>query len=151
MNVGGVPWTTQKNPLMQEGFWNVIMICAVTLLLLLLCFAFPSLYAQIAAWRKKRALRSSSLNRKSIRTVFGRISESGGCVKIWEDGTLKILYKKHVYMSSNYGCSFTTICWSYQRGAISQQWGMWEGLSICSGRHKYCQWLLRLFWIHLLL
>lgn len=67
MNVGGVPWTMQRNPAVKDGFRNVMFLCLALLLLLLLCFLFPSLYARLAAWNKKRAMRRSwSLNRKSF-------------------------------------------------------------------------------------
>ncbi|XP_068655571.1 uncharacterized protein [Aristolochia californica] len=74
MNVGGVPWTGQKDPLLQDGFRSVMLICLATLLLLLLCFAFPSLYARIVSWKRRRTMRRSfSLNRMSFlrRTVLG--------------------------------------------------------------------------------
>ncbi|KAJ6310314.1 hypothetical protein OIU76_015111 [Salix suchowensis] len=72
MNVGGVPWTEQKNPKEKYGFRNVMFVCVGTLALVLLCFLFPVLYTHIAAWRRRMALkRSWSLNRKSFlkRTV----------------------------------------------------------------------------------
>ncbi|KAF8406133.1 hypothetical protein HHK36_008213 [Tetracentron sinense] len=74
MNVGGVPWTGQKNPAIKDGFRNVLFVCFAMLLLVLLCFAFPALYVRIAAWRRQRTLRRSwSLNRKSFlrRTIGG--------------------------------------------------------------------------------
>ncbi|XP_042496277.1 zinc transport protein ZntB-like [Macadamia integrifolia] len=74
MNVGGVPWTGQDDPTIKAGFRNVMILSVVVLLLLLLCFTFPAIYARIAAWRRQRALRRSwSLNRKSFlkRTVRG--------------------------------------------------------------------------------
>ncbi|KAL3580313.1 hypothetical protein D5086_018148 [Populus alba] len=72
MNVGGVPWTEQKNPEEKDGFRNVMFLCVGMLVLLLLCFLFPALYTHIAAWLRRMALkRSWSLNRKSFlkRTV----------------------------------------------------------------------------------
>ncbi|XP_068668998.1 uncharacterized protein [Aristolochia californica] len=86
MNVGGVPWTDQTNPLLQDGFQNVMLISFATLLLLLLCFAFPSLYARIASWKRRRAMRRSiSLNRKSFlrRTLLrDRFQGGGGYVRL---------------------------------------------------------------------
>ncbi|KAF7803794.1 Zinc transport protein ZntB [Senna tora] len=67
MNVGGVPWTGQNNPELKDGFRNVILVCVFMLLLVLLCFLFPTLYSRLAAWRNKNVLgRSWSLNRKSL-------------------------------------------------------------------------------------
>ncbi|KQJ94948.1 uncharacterized protein LOC100834111 [Brachypodium distachyon] len=73
MNVGGVPWTEQnKNPANRDGFVNVMLICAVILLLLLLCFLFPSLYSQVSAWRTRRELtRSSSQNKRHLKPFKG--------------------------------------------------------------------------------
>eukprot|EP00262_Sarcandra_glabra_P014105 TRINITY_DN4045_c0_g1_i2.p1 TRINITY_DN4045_c0_g1~~TRINITY_DN4045_c0_g1_i2.p1 ORF type:complete len:216 (+),score=32.08 TRINITY_DN4045_c0_g1_i2:1-648(+) len=85
MNVGGVPWTGQKDPALKDGFRNVLVLCAAMLLLLLLSFTFPSLYTRISAWRKRRALRRSwSLNRKSFlrRTLLGSGIQGGGYLRI---------------------------------------------------------------------
>lgn len=74
MNVGGVPWTGQRDPKIKDGFRNVILLCVVMLFFLLLCFIVPAVHARIVAWQRKRALkRSWSLNRKSFlkRTVGG--------------------------------------------------------------------------------
>ncbi|KAJ9159244.1 hypothetical protein P3X46_024764 [Hevea brasiliensis] len=83
MNVGGVPWTGQKDPELQDGFRNVMFLCLVMLILLLLCFLFPSLYVRLAAWRRRWATRRSwSFNRKSFlyRTHGGE--ERGGYLRI---------------------------------------------------------------------
>lgn len=85
MNVGGVPWTAQRAPSLDNGFRNVLLICAGILLFLLVCFTFPALYARISAWRRRRALRRSfSLNRKSFlkRGTNGSPSEGRGYVRI---------------------------------------------------------------------
>lgn len=67
MNVGGVPWTGQRDPELVDGFRNVMLVCLATLGLVFLCFLFPFLYSRIAAWRRQRALkRSRSLNRRSF-------------------------------------------------------------------------------------
>lgn len=67
MNVGGVPWTGQRDPNLKDGFLNVMLLCAVMLVVVLLCFLFPSIYGRVMAWRRKRSLtRSSSLNRRSF-------------------------------------------------------------------------------------
>ncbi|KAF0900503.1 hypothetical protein E2562_032109 [Oryza meyeriana var. granulata] len=72
MNVGGVPWTEQKNPANRDGFFNVMLICVVILLILLLCFLFPSLYSHVSAWRTRRALtRSSSQNKRHLKLFKG--------------------------------------------------------------------------------
>ncbi|KAA8536341.1 hypothetical protein F0562_028819 [Nyssa sinensis] len=48
MNVGGVPWTGQRDPKIKDGFRNVMLLCVATLLLVLMCFTFPALYTRIA-------------------------------------------------------------------------------------------------------
>ncbi|CAA6663104.1 unnamed protein product [Spirodela intermedia] len=85
MNVGGVPWTAQRAPSLDNGFRNVLLICAGILLFLLVCFTFPALYARISAWKRRRALkRNLSLNRKSFlkRGANGSPSEGRGYVRI---------------------------------------------------------------------
>ncbi|XP_021717219.1 uncharacterized protein LOC110685065 [Chenopodium quinoa] len=77
MNVGGVPWTMQRNPDIKDGFRNVMLICAVTLVLVLLCFSFASLYTCINAWwNRKNFNRSWSLNRKPF------LKEKGGYQRV---------------------------------------------------------------------
>ncbi|AQK50935.1 zinc transport protein ZntB [Zea mays] len=73
MNVGGVPWTGQnKNPKNRDGFMNVMLICVAILLLLLLCFLFPSLYSHVTSWRTRRELtRSNSQNRRHLKLFKG--------------------------------------------------------------------------------
>ncbi|XP_077234069.1 uncharacterized protein LOC143876232 [Tasmannia lanceolata] len=81
MNVGGVPWTGQKDPALKNGFRYVMLICLAVLLFLLFCFTFPTIYTRISAWRRRRALRRSwSLNRKSFlrRTILGGAFQGGG-------------------------------------------------------------------------
>lgn len=78
MNVGGVPWTTQRDPSVKDGFWNVMLLCGALLLFLVVCFTFRALYTRISAWtlRKQRAFRrSASLSRKSF---LGRPNLSNG-------------------------------------------------------------------------
>ncbi|XP_071716111.1 uncharacterized protein [Rutidosis leptorrhynchoides] len=82
MNVGGVPWTGQRDPALVDGFRNVMLVCLATLGLVLLCFLFPFLYSRITAWKRQRALkRSWSLNRRSFlkRTVP---DERGGYLRL---------------------------------------------------------------------
>lgn len=68
MNVGGVPWTGQRDPALKDGFLNVILICAAILIILLLCFVSPYLFSRVSAWKRRRALtRSYSLNKKSFK------------------------------------------------------------------------------------
>ncbi|XVE66652.1 hypothetical protein DITRI_Ditri08aG0095700 [Diplodiscus trichospermus] len=83
MNVGGLPWTVQKDPAVQDGFRNVMILCVAMLLLVLLCFIFPALYTRLSAWYRKRSLRRSwSLNRRSfLKRTFG-IQERGGYLRI---------------------------------------------------------------------
>ncbi|THU46850.1 hypothetical protein C4D60_Mb09t09240 [Musa balbisiana] len=80
MNVGGVPWTAQKDPALQDGFRNVMVLCAMILFLLLVSFSFPSLYAQLTSWRRRYAMRRSwSINRKSfLSRTFQRGGFQGG-------------------------------------------------------------------------
>ncbi|XP_024959825.1 uncharacterized protein LOC112500553 [Cynara cardunculus var. scolymus] len=67
MNVGGVPWTGQRDPELADGFRNVMLLCVAMLLLVLLCFLFPCLHSRITTWRKPRTVRRSwSLNRRSF-------------------------------------------------------------------------------------
>ncbi|XP_050210964.1 uncharacterized protein LOC126661191 [Mercurialis annua] len=83
MNVGGVPWTGQKNPELEDGFRNVMFICFVMLILLLLCFLFPSLYARIAAWWRNRAIKKSwTLNRRSFLKRTRVHEDRGGYLRI---------------------------------------------------------------------
>ncbi|XP_077215244.1 uncharacterized protein LOC143849862 isoform X2 [Tasmannia lanceolata] len=81
MNVGGVPWTGQKDPALKNGFQYVMLLCVALLLLLLLCFSFPTIYTRISASRRRRALkRSWSINRKSIlkRNISSEGFQGGG-------------------------------------------------------------------------
>ncbi|XP_062191105.1 uncharacterized protein LOC133894926 [Phragmites australis] len=72
MNVGGVPWTGQNNPENIDGFMNVMLICVAILLLLLLCFLFPSLYSHVTAYRTRRELsRSNSQNKRHLKLFRG--------------------------------------------------------------------------------
>ncbi|KAK8616268.1 hypothetical protein V6N13_017824 [Hibiscus sabdariffa] len=57
MNVGGVPWTVQKDPALKDGFRNVLALCVVMLILVLVCFIFPALYSRLTAWHQRRSLR----------------------------------------------------------------------------------------------
>ncbi|CAH9058148.1 unnamed protein product [Cuscuta europaea] len=67
MNVGGVPWTNQKEPELKDGFRNVMFLCVAMLLFVLLCFLFPTLYSQFMAWKRRQAMRRSwSINRRSF-------------------------------------------------------------------------------------
>ncbi|KAE9595054.1 putative Mg2+ transporter protein, CorA-like/Zinc transport protein ZntB [Lupinus albus] len=75
MNVGGVPWTGQNVPELNDGFRNVMLLCVVMILFILLCFIFPALYRHIAAaWQNKRTLgRSCPLSKKSLLKRTSRI------------------------------------------------------------------------------
>jgi len=53
MNVGGVPWTGQKDPTSEDGFRNVLLICAAILFLFLAFFGAVPLYMRLSAWRKR--------------------------------------------------------------------------------------------------
>ncbi|KAL9257439.1 Zinc transport protein ZntB-like protein [Drosera capensis] len=85
MNVGGVPWTNQRETELSDGFRNVMMLCLLMLLVVLLCFAFPAVYSHVVIWwGKKNFKKSWSLNRKTFlkRTAGGRSSEGGGYLRI---------------------------------------------------------------------
>lgn len=80
MNVGGVPWTKQIDPALKDGFRNVLLVCAVMVVLLLLCFTFPAIYTRISAWRNRKSLgRYRSFSRKSFarRNINGHIQGNG--------------------------------------------------------------------------
>lgn len=64
MNVGGVPWTKQAGPGIDNGFLNVLIICALLILLLLLCFTFPSLYHRFTVWRTQLLNKSKYFNKR---------------------------------------------------------------------------------------
>ncbi|KAG0471517.1 hypothetical protein HPP92_016063 [Vanilla planifolia] len=54
MNVGGVPWTGQGGPGINDGFLNVLIICLLLLVFLVLCITFPSLYRwALATWKSQ--------------------------------------------------------------------------------------------------
>ncbi|KAL5538000.1 hypothetical protein UlMin_045587 [Ulmus minor] len=84
MNVGGVPWTEQRDPKLKDGFRNVMFVCLALLLLVLLCFIFPFLYSRIAEWRRTTLKRSWSLNRKSFlnRTLRDSSEQRSGYLRI---------------------------------------------------------------------
>ncbi|KAK0589731.1 hypothetical protein LWI29_017847 [Acer saccharum] len=83
MNVGGVPWTGQKDPALKDGFRNVMFVCLAMLLMVLLCFVFPALYTRVAAWRRRRAMRRSwSLNRRSFLKRTLGVQEREGYLRI---------------------------------------------------------------------
>ncbi|XP_039140666.1 uncharacterized protein LOC120277883 [Dioscorea cayenensis subsp. rotundata] len=78
MNVGGVPWTGQKDPSLQDGFVNVLLLCGAVLVLLMICFTFPALYTRLHSC-KQTLHRNWSLNRKSfLRTLSRRGFQEGG-------------------------------------------------------------------------
>ncbi|CAN1284579.1 Zinc transport protein ZntB [Linum perenne] len=82
MNVGGVPWTGQDDPELSDGFQNVMLLCLGMLLLVLLCFIFPSAYSYFDSWRQRIARSSWTINRRSFlkRTIRGQ--ERGGYMRI---------------------------------------------------------------------
>ncbi|CAO2813601.1 unnamed protein product [Amaranthus hypochondriacus] len=85
MNVGGVPWTIQKSPAIKDGFQNVLLLCLFTLVVVLLCFFFASLYTRINAWRNRKSLqRNWSMNRKSF------LRRTSGAVHQEKEGYLRI-------------------------------------------------------------
>nr|XP_043622629.1 uncharacterized protein LOC122594225 [Erigeron canadensis] len=83
MNVGGVPWTQQRDPKLKNGFRNVMLVCVTTLVLVLLCFLFPFLYRRITGWRRQRVLkRNWSSNRKSFLKRTFNDAERGGYLRL---------------------------------------------------------------------
>ncbi|XP_031495711.1 uncharacterized protein LOC116261206 [Nymphaea colorata] len=85
MNVGGVPWTPQKDPNIKDGFRNVLLLCLALVMLLLLCFTTPYLYSRIASWSRQRTFRRSlSMNWRSFsrRGLLGGGFQGGGYVRL---------------------------------------------------------------------
>ncbi|KAG6425007.1 hypothetical protein SASPL_115430 [Salvia splendens] len=86
MNVGGVPWTGQRDPTIKDGFRNVLIVCAAMLGVVLLCFLFPALYSRVMAWRRRQVMqRSWSLNRRSFvrrAGMVGERTERGGYIRL---------------------------------------------------------------------
>ncbi|KAE8711745.1 heat shock 70 kDa protein [Hibiscus syriacus] len=79
MNVGGVPWTVQKDPALKDGFRNVLFLCLAMLILVLLSFILPALYSRLTTWRRRRSLRRSwSHKRRSFLKRSSAIQENGG-------------------------------------------------------------------------
>ncbi|CAN4128236.1 unnamed protein product [Withania somnifera] len=64
-----------------------VMLCVVLLLLVLLCFLFPSLYTHVMAWKRRRDMkRSWSLNRRSFlrrSTSVRERNERGGYLRLY--------------------------------------------------------------------
>ncbi|KAJ3678333.1 hypothetical protein LUZ60_002136 [Juncus effusus] len=82
MNVGGVPWTNQRDPALKDGFMNVMVLCVAVLLLLLVCFTFPTIYSRFSAWRTRRALASnSSFNKRPRRNILNG-NHRGGYIRL---------------------------------------------------------------------
>ncbi|XP_044509505.1 zinc transport protein ZntB-like [Mangifera indica] len=84
MNVGGVPWTGQRDPELKDGFRNVMFLCLAMLFLILLCFICPYLYTRFLAWQRRRDMkRSWSFNKKSfLRTVGVQAQGRNGYLRI---------------------------------------------------------------------
>jgi Mg2+ and Co2+ transporter CorA len=81
MNVGGVPWTEQKDPTLKNGFRNVLLICAAILFLLLAFFGAVPLYMRLSAWRKQlvgKRIWSSTRRSFSKRGNYFGDTHSGG-------------------------------------------------------------------------
>ncbi|CAN0880138.1 Zinc transport protein ZntB [Linum grandiflorum] len=80
MNVGGVPWTGQDKPELRYGFENVMLLCLGMLVLVLLCFLFPSVCTSLTSWRRRVAMRRGwTLNRRSF---LKRIKTKEGYLRI---------------------------------------------------------------------
>nr|PNR47885.1 hypothetical protein PHYPA_012358 [Physcomitrium patens] len=71
MNVGGVPWTTQTNPKNIHGFRNIMLICAVIVLLLLTLFGAAPLYNYLISRSRQGARDRRLRSQKSIRYLGG--------------------------------------------------------------------------------
>ncbi|KAK4757554.1 hypothetical protein SAY87_018855 [Trapa incisa] len=83
MNVGGVPWTDQRNPEIKYGFRNVILLCIVVLFFLLFCFIFPSIYSCLTSWRRRGAVwKGWSINRSFLIRQHGTREERVGYLRI---------------------------------------------------------------------
>jgi Mg2+ and Co2+ transporter CorA len=64
MNVGGVPWTKQTDPTLVHGFRNVLIICAVIVMLLLAGFGVVPLYTYLVTRHKHQAVKAKWLSSK---------------------------------------------------------------------------------------
>lgn len=64
MNVGGVPWTKQTDPTLVNGFRNVLIICAVIVMLLLAGFGVVPLYTYLVTRHKHQAVKAKWLSSK---------------------------------------------------------------------------------------
>lgn len=73
MNVGGVPWTEQKDPRLKNGFRNVLLICAALFFTLLFGFSFRALYWHISSWRTQQTSFNRTLSSFSRRTYLKRL------------------------------------------------------------------------------
>ncbi|GAB2292058.1 hypothetical protein Dimus_026305 [Dionaea muscipula] len=89
MNVGGVPWTNQREPAVKDGFRNVMILCLAMLLVVLLCFAFRALYSRLGSWWGKKTTfkRSWSLDRT---TSFLKRGTGTGGLSLEREGYLRI-------------------------------------------------------------
>ena len=86
MNVGGIPWSEQKfSSEEKNGFWNVLMLCAVILILLLACFWTAPLYNYVKTWQLNQAVRKRWLStKKSIKWPRKpSLRGHGGYFRLW--------------------------------------------------------------------
>ncbi|EPS61955.1 hypothetical protein M569_12838, partial [Genlisea aurea] len=90
MNVGGVPWTSQRNLGTSDGFRNVMILSAGMLAVVLLCFIFfPAAYGRLVDWQQRKYLRRKwSFSWKSFArraSIYGGDNQEGR-----DDGYLRL-------------------------------------------------------------
>eukprot|EP00249_Psilotum_nudum_P030577 c43338_g1_i1 orf=285-1637(-) len=66
MNVGGVPWVKQSDPIVENGFRNVLFICTGMLFILLSCFFAGPLYKRLTSGQPHQITRRKKLNGKKL-------------------------------------------------------------------------------------
>lgn len=82
MNVGGVPWVKQTDPTLVHGFRNVLIICAVIVMLLLAGFGVVPLYTYLVTRHKHQAVKAKWLSSKrSVR--YGGSLRYPAYLRLW--------------------------------------------------------------------
>lgn len=80
-----------------------MLLCLVMLVLLLMCFLFPSVFGCLASWKGRLAVkRSWSFNRKSFLYRTDGDSERGGYLRIWASNQHLFEQNITVHIGSNW-------------------------------------------------